>query len=68
MNLHKIVYRSGAAGRDSEFNNFVDELIETLQSSHLNFLIGAGLSAGYLKTLGNIEKWLSDLEDQDLKT
>ncbi len=33
-----------------------------IQSCNINFLIGSGLSRPYLETLGNIEKWLTDLE------
>ncbi len=40
-------------------------LIETLkyyiQSANVNFLYGSGLSRPYLATLGNIEKWLTEL-------
>ena len=37
-------------------------LKETIQDSNINFLLGSGLSLPYLKTLGNIETWLTDLE------
>ena len=33
-----------------------------IQSSHINFLFGSGLSVPYLKTLGNIETWLTEAE------
>ncbi|MZK50908.1 SIR2 family protein [Clostridium beijerinckii] len=33
-----------------------DELVKIIQSCNINFLIGAGFSAGLLKPLGNLEK------------
>lgn len=33
-----------------------------IQSSHLNFLFGSGLSKPYLATLGKIENWLTEAE------
>ena len=48
---------------NDKFEEFTEELIEVLQSCHLNFLIGAGLSAPYLGVLGSIEKRLSRLEN-----
>ena len=45
--------------------------IETLkyymQSANINFLYGSGLSRPYLSTLGNIEKWLTDLNERRLR-
>jgi hypothetical protein len=42
--------------------------IETLkyyiQSANINFLYGSGLSRPFLSTLGNIEKWLTDLNER----
>ena len=38
----------------------LDKLTNIIQSSHINFLFGAGLSLPYLKTLGNIETWLTE--------
>lgn len=42
--------------------------IETLkyyiQSANINFLYGSGLSRPYLATLGNIEKWLTELNEK----
>jgi hypothetical protein len=35
---------------------------DTIQDCNLNFLIGSGLSAPYLRTLGNIETLITDLE------
>ena len=43
--------------------NVSKEFKHLLQSGRLSFLIGSGLSAPYLKTLGNIEKRLEDLEN-----
>lgn len=44
--------------------------IETLkyyiQSANVNFLYGSGLSKPYLATLGNIEKWLTELNEKRL--
>jgi hypothetical protein len=34
---------------------------ELIQSANINFLIGSGLSKPYLKTLGNIEKHITDI-------
>lgn len=38
----------------------IDKLKNIIQSSHINFLFGSGLSCPYLKTLNNIETWLTD--------
>jgi len=32
-----------------------------IQSANINFLFGSGLSKPYLSTLGDIEKWLTEL-------
>lgn len=32
-----------------------------IQSANINFLFGSGLSNPYLSTLGDIEKWLTEL-------
>lgn len=37
------------------------QLKNIVQSSHVNFLFGSGLSAPFLSTLGNIEQWLADI-------
>ena len=37
-------------------------LTDTIEACNLNFLIGAGLSSPFLRTLGNIEILLTDLE------
>ena len=39
------------------------KLKETIQDCNINFLLGSGLSFPYLKTLGNIEALLTDLEN-----
>lgn len=38
----------------------IDKLKNIIQSSHINFLFGSGLSCPYLKTLTNIETWLTE--------
>lgn len=38
-----------------------------IQCSNLNFLYGSGISRPYLSTLGNIEKWLTKLVEDDSK-
>lgn len=42
----------------------IDKLKTFIQSSNINFLFGSGLSYPYLSTLGNIEKWLTELNDR----
>jgi len=42
----------------------IDVLKRYIQSSNINFLIGSGLSRPYLKTLGDIEKWLTALDNK----
>ena len=41
----------------------LDVLRNFIQSSHINFLYGSGVSRPYLATLGNIEKWLTMLAE-----
>lgn len=41
----------------------LDILRNFIQSSHINFLYGSGVSRPYLATLGNIEKWLTMLAE-----
>lgn len=41
----------------------INKLKTFIQSSNINFLFGSGLSYPYLSTLGNIEKWLAELND-----
>jgi hypothetical protein len=38
---------------------------DVMQSANINFLIGSGLSRPYLKTLGNIENYLTELSDKE---
>ena len=40
----------------------IKELKDTIQDSNVNFLIGSGMSAPYLKTLGNIEQLLTQID------
>lgn len=40
----------------------LDLLKNIIQSSHINFLFGSGLSNPYLSTLGKIETWLTEAE------
>lgn len=42
----------------------IDVLKKYIQSSHINFLYGSGLSRPYLVTLGNIEIWLTKLAEE----
>lgn len=42
-------------------------LRNAVQSSHINFLFGSGCSKPYLGTLGNIERWLTELMNLDDK-
>jgi len=39
-----------------------DQIKDTIQDCNINFLLGSGLSSPYLKTLGQIEAMLTDLE------
>jgi len=43
----------------------IEELKYIIQSAHINFLYGSGLSRPYLITLGNIEEYLTKLEQDD---
>jgi hypothetical protein len=43
-----------------------DKLKDTIQDCNINFLLGSGLSCPYLKTLGNLESLLTDLETRVL--
>lgn len=38
-----------------------------IQSANINFLYGSGLSLPYLAVLGNIEKWLTELNEERIK-
>ena len=49
----------------------IDKLKNIIQSSHINFLIGSGLSVPYLTTLANIELWLTqcaEIEDSFVRS
>lgn len=50
----------------------IKKLKQLIQSSHVNFLYGSGLSCNYLSTLGNIEKLLTEVSEstieEELKT
>lgn len=49
----------------------LEHLKTLVQSSHINFLLGSGLSRPYLNTLGDIEKLLTEsvnIVDDDMKT
>jgi hypothetical protein len=39
----------------------IEKIKSYIQSANINFLFGSGLSRPYLITLGDIEKWLTDL-------
>lgn len=41
----------------------LNKLKNIVQSAHINFLFGSGLSRPYLNTLGNIETWLTEAEN-----
>jgi hypothetical protein len=43
-----------------------DKIKFTIQDCNINFLIGSGLSAPYLETLGNIEVLLTELDEQEV--
>lgn len=48
----------------------IDKLKNIIQSSHINFLLGSGLSCPYLSPLANIETWLTEanqIEDDKLR-
>lgn len=47
-------------------NITVNRLKQLIQSSHVNFLFGSGLSRPYLDTLGNIENLLTEVSESDL--
>lgn len=48
-------------------NITVNRLKQLIQSSHVNFLFGSGLSRPYLDTLGNIEKLLTEVSGSNLR-
>jgi len=41
----------------------IDKLKDIIQDSNVNFLFGSGMSASYLRTLGNIEILLTESND-----
>ena len=45
---------------NKDFLMNIDKLKNIIQSSHVNFLFGSGLSSPYLKTLTSIETWLTE--------
>ena len=45
----------------------VKNLKQLIQSSHINFLYGSGLSRNYLSTLGNIEKLLTETSESTIE-
>ena len=45
----------------------LDTLKYYIQSANINFLYGSGLSKPYLPTLGNIEIWLTELNEEKRK-
>lgn len=42
----------------------IERIKDLIQSCHINFLLGSGISKPYLSALGNIEKLLTDLSKQ----
>jgi hypothetical protein len=44
----------------------IKNLKQLIQSSHINFLYGSGLSRNYLSTLGNIEKLLTETSESEI--
>src|SRR5690606_2462665 len=46
-------------------NRYLQEITDVLQSSHINFLFGAGVSHPYLPLLGNIEKKLNEASTEE---
>lgn len=45
----------------------IKNLKQLIQSSHINFLYGSGLSRNYLSTLGNIEKLLTETSESKIE-
>lgn len=41
----------------------IENIKNIIQSSHINFLFGSGVSQPYLSTLGKIEKWMAESEN-----
>lgn len=44
----------------------IDDIKSIIQSAHINFMFGSGLSRPYLSTLGNIEQLLTSLNNSGL--
>lgn len=40
----------------------LNQMLHLIESGNINFLIGSGVSKPFLSTLGNIEKWLTELD------
>ncbi len=45
----------------------IEQIKNMIQSAHLNFLIGSGVSRPYLNTLGGVETWLTELSNNPSK-
>jgi len=43
----------------------IERIKNFIQSANINFLFGSGLSRPYLNTLGDIERWLTELNTDD---
>ena len=43
----------------------IERIKQYVQSCHINFLFGSGLSCPFLSTLGNVEQWLTELSTTD---
>ena len=44
----------------------IEKIKQYVQSCHINFLFGSGLSCPFLSALGNVEQWLTELSAQDI--
>lgn len=44
----------------------INQFKNTIQSAHINFLFGSGLSRPYLTTLGKIEEWLTKADSIEI--
>jgi len=45
----------------------IEKIKEIVQSCHINFMIGSGLSCPFLSSLGNVEQWLTELYQSEYK-
>lgn len=61
VRINGVAHRPVREMQDNELT--VQRLSTIVESSHLNFLIGAGTSAPFFAQLGNIEQALTDLAD-----